>query len=447
MSGERDGAASVVHIGGVPNARQAEFFASRARFTAYGGARGGGKSWALRRKLVGLCLCYPGIRCLLVRRSLMELKSNHVLPMLKEYGALLRYAAGEAAFLFDNGSRIDCGYCDSERDVLRYQGQEYDVIAIDEATQLSEMQFMALRACMRGVGAYPRRMYLTCNPGGVGHAWVKRLFVDRRFRDGERAEDYCFIPARVWDNDALLLRDPDYVNSLRALPERLRAAWLDGRWDVFEGQFFSEFDEARHVVSAAGTDGGVCVFAAMDYGFDRLVVLLLSEDADGRVTVLDEYCESNLTLGEAARQVALFCGRCSRTVEYLVASPDLWNRRQDSGRSGVAIMQGAAVLPPMRRADDRRVPGWRSVREYLHGDGERPGLVITRRCHELISCMQSLLCDASVPEDAASSPHAVTHAPEALRYALMSRYGAQAVSETKTERPHFRFAGDRSVWD
>ena len=124
----------VIRIGGVPNERQAEFFASRARYTAYGGARGGGKSWALRRKLVGLCLCYPGIRCLLVRRTLSELKANHIAPILGEYGSILRFCAGENAFLLDNGSRIDCGYCDSERDALRYQGQEYDIIAIDEAT-------------------------------------------------------------------------------------------------------------------------------------------------------------------------------------------------------------------------------------------------------------------------------------------------------------------------
>ena len=73
----------VITVKGTPTKRQREFFASRARFTAYGGARGGGKSWALRRKLVAMCLRYPGIRCLLVRRSIAELKSNHVIPFLR----------------------------------------------------------------------------------------------------------------------------------------------------------------------------------------------------------------------------------------------------------------------------------------------------------------------------------------------------------------------------
>lgn len=435
----------VVHIKGKPNAKQALFFASRARYTAYGGARGGGKSWALRRKLIGLCLCYPGIRCLLVRRTLTELKANHISPILAEYGSIVEFRNNENAFLLDNGSRIDCGYCDSERDALRYQGQEYDVIAIDEATQLTESQFCALKAALRGVRDMPRRMYLTCNPGGVGHAWVKRLFIDRDYRPGERKEDYLFIPARVWDNDVLTQADPDYIRGLESLPERLRAAWLDGRWDVFEGQFFSEFKEADHVIDAGQRSEADSIrFAAMDYGFDRLAVLLLSENREGRLCVEGELCRSGLTLGEAARETARFLDEMGGRVEYIVASPDLWNRRQDSGRSGVVIMTEAASLPPLRRADDRRVAGWRLLREYLHGKDGVARLCIRRECRELIFCMQGLLHDEHRPEDAADEPHDLTHAPEALRYAVMSRHGA--VSEANETRKDFRFSV-RSVWD
>ena len=151
----------ILRVSGVPNSRQKAFFSSRARYTAYGGARGGGKSWALRRKLIALCLNYPGIRCLLVRRSYAELKSNHVRPIMQEYGDLIRYSESEKCLFFPNGSSIALGYCSSNRDVLRYQGQEYDIIAIDEATQLSEYQFSIFKACLRGVGDCPRRMYLT----------------------------------------------------------------------------------------------------------------------------------------------------------------------------------------------------------------------------------------------------------------------------------------------
>ena len=261
-------------ISGVPNERQKLFFASRARYTAYGGARGGGKSWALRRKLIGLCLCYPGIRCLLVRRSYAELKANHVRPLLEEYGSLLLYSEGDKLLTLPNGSSIALGYCASTRDVLRYQGQEYDIIAIDEATQLSEYQFSIFKACLRGTSVAPRRMYLTCNPGGIGHAWVKRLFVERKFREDEDPDDYLFISAQVYDNPVLLKADPDYVRQLESLPQKLRDAWLHGSWDVFEGQFFSEFDPDVHICSPEKVPDGLHYFVALDYGFDMLAAFV-----------------------------------------------------------------------------------------------------------------------------------------------------------------------------
>ena len=434
----------VVRIGGVPSPKQEEFFASRTKYTAYGGARGGGKSWALRRKLVALCLCHAGIHCLLLRRTLEELKSNHIYPMQKEYGALLQWQEKDRAFFFENGSRIDAGYCDCDRDVLRYQGQEYDIIAIDEATQLTEHQFTVFRACLRGVGDFPRRMYLTCNPGGVGHAWVKRLFIDREFRQGERAQDYVFISAKLQDNPVLMRADPEYAEQLKSLPPRLRDAWLHGRWDAFAGQFFPEFREERHVFTGAAPDGLHC-FAAMDYGFDRLAVLLLGRGADGRLWVLGERCVSNLTLREAAFEATALFREAPSRVEYVVASPDLWNRRQDSGLSGVAVMQTVPAMPPMRAADDRRVAGWRVVRQYLHGtDGESEArLKISHNCPELIRCMEALMCDEHRTEDAASQPHHLTHAPEALRYGVMSDAAYyQVAQEDKADA--FRMPGART---
>ena len=409
----------VITVKGAPTKRQKEFFASRARFTAYGGARGGGKSWALRRKLVAMCLRYDGLSCLLVRRTLPELKTNHVIPFLREYDGILSYSDSEKALLFPNGSRIALGYCAADKDALRYQGQEYDVIAIDEATQLSEFRFSIFKACLRGSNEFPRRMYLTCNPGGIGHSWVKRLFVDRDFREGENPDDYNFIPARVFDNPILIEADPEYVSSLESLPERLRDAWLYGRWDVFEGQFFPEFDAAIHVCTRREIPSRLSRFIALDYGFDRLAALLVGIDEQGNVWVIREHCESGLTLSEAAiRAAALAEGE---SAEYAVCSPDLWNRRQDSGLSGFEIMQGAKGMPPMRPADDRRIPGWRVLREYLSAKAGHPFIRISSECKELIECLPALLCDVRRNEDASDSPHKITHAPEALRYAVMSR--------------------------
>lgn len=425
----------VLHIRGVPNAKQKLFFASRARYTAYGGARGGGKSWALRRKLVALCLRYPGIRCLLVRRSYAELKANHVDPLLREYAGLMTYRETDKRLDLPNRSSIQLGYCSSNRDVLRYQGQEYDIIAIDEATQLNEYQFSIFKACLRGVGAVPRRMYLTCNPGGVGHAWVKRLFIDRAFRPDEDPDDYRFIPAQVYDNPVLTAADPDYVRQLESLPEKLRNAWLLGRWDVFEGQFLPEFRPEVHVAEPDAVPARLRYFAALDYGFDMLAALLLGVDGGGQVWVLREHCQSGLVLGAAAEAVAELCR--DFPVEYLTASPDLWNRRQDTGRSGFEIMQAVRGVPPMQPADNRRIPGWRILREYLQVGADGPRLHILRGCRVLCDSLPALLCDAARPEDASDEPHAVTHAPEALRYALMSRFAA--AREDDLPDRNFRF--------
>lgn len=426
-----------VHVSGVPNPKQEEFFASRAKYTAYGGARGGGKSWALRRKLVGMCLRYAGIRCLLLRRTLEELRANHLYPMLREYDAILTWNERSRAFLFDNGSRIDAGYCDCDRDVLRYQGQEYDIIAIDEATQLTEQQFTVFRACLRGVGDYPRRMYLTCNPGGVGHAWVKRLFIDREYRDGENPQDYCFIAAKLSDNPVLMAADPDYEAQLKSLPPRLRDAWLYGKWDTFAGQFFPEFREELHVFTTI-SHSCQAYFGAMDYGFDRLAALLLGRDQNGGLWVLGERCASGLTLREAATESMLLWQTAPGPVEYVVASPDLWNRRQDSGLSGVAVMQTVPGMPPMRMADDRRIAGWRTLRQYLHGDIGVPRLKISSSCVELIRCLETIQCDPNRPEDASNQPHALTHTPEALRYGVMSD-AANYLSAVHHESSPFHF--------
>ncbi len=436
-------ASSVCIGGGVPSERQREFLDSRARYTAYGGARGGGKSWALRRKLAAMCLRWPGLRAMLIRRSYGEVKGNHLDRFLDEYGALCRWSEGEKTLYFPRGSFIRFGYCDAEGDVRRYQGQEFDVIAIDEATQLSEEQFHALRACLRGTGDRPRRMYLTCNPGGVGHAWVKRLFVDREFRRGERGEDYAFIPARVYDNPALMAADPDYVRQLEALPDGLRAAWLEGSWEVFAGQFFPEFDPSLHVCGGAALPYRMRCFAAMDYGFDMLALLLLGVDEAGGLWVMRELCRPGLTLGEAGRAAVDFFGEDLWRVEYVVASPDLWNRRQDSGRSGAEILAGVAGMPPLREADDRRIPGWRALREYLRGEG--PGLRIAAGCEGLIRSLRALCFSETRVEDAADRPHDITHAPEALRYAVMSRPPRPVVRE----RVDFRFGGERrnAYWD
>ena len=127
-----------------PNEKQKQFFESNARYTAYGGARGGGKSWAMRMKLILLALNYDGIQILLLRRTMNELRENHLFPMLELLKGVAKYSGTEKEFRFENGSRIKLGYCESVNDVLLFQGQAYEVIGLEEATPFTEFQFLAI---------------------------------------------------------------------------------------------------------------------------------------------------------------------------------------------------------------------------------------------------------------------------------------------------------------
>ena len=191
---------------------QTEFFLSDAKYTCYGGARGGGKSWAMRTLFVLTALKYPNLNILLLRRTLPELRENHIIPMRSMLNGVAKYNATEKTFTFPNGSRIVAGYLANEGDILQYQGQEYGIIGMEEATHFTEEQMQLLIPCNRDTRSGHRpRMYFTCNPGGVGHAWVKRLFVDRQFEGNERPENYCFIRARVYDNAPLMEANPEYA--------------------------------------------------------------------------------------------------------------------------------------------------------------------------------------------------------------------------------------------
>ena len=425
-----------------PNPKQQMFFESTAKYTAYGGARGGGKSWAMRMKLILLALNYKGIQILLLRRTLTELRENHLLPMQKLLDGIARYSAGEKEFRFENGARIKLGYCDSESDVLQYQGQAYEVIGLEEATHFTEFQFLALSESNRASGCmserFAPRMYFTCNPGGVGHEWVKRRFIDRTYRGSEKPEDYLFIKSLVFDNKYIMQNNPEYVDTLKNLPESRRRAMLWGDWDAFEGAFFPEFDPEKHVAAAVEIPNGAIMFRALDYGLDMTACLWCFAGKNGDVTVYRELYESGLTLSEAAAKIVSATGK-GEGIRYTVASPDLWNRRQETGRSGFEIMT-ATGLKQMIKADDSRIAGWRVVREYLKGGGHAPGIKISRKCENLIRCLPLLRFDERVREDAAGTPHEITHAPEALRYALMSRIPKPPPAKTDRNGGIYRFA-------
>ena len=418
-----------------PTKKQREFFLSETKFTAYGGARGGGKSFALRYKLVLLCLRYPGIRVLLIRRSYPELRENHIRPLcaiLCGETPVAEYHERDKAFEFFCGSQLLLGYLSDHGDLLRYQGLQFDIIAIDEATQIDEEMFQVLSASLRGANSFPKRMYLTCNPGGIGHGWVKRLFIDKAYRQGENAEDYRFIPASIYDNDALMEQDPDYIKRLETLPDGLKDAWLYGRWDMFSGQFFSEFDERIHVIEPITLPRGAEYYCAMDYGLDMLAALFIAVTADGEAYVYDEIYESNLIVSRAAAKIR----EKLRDSTIVIAPCDLWNRNRDSGRSTADIFADGGVY--LTKITPERIGGWLALKEWLSDFHGKSMMKIFKNCKNLIRTLPLLLYDDKRPGDAATEPHEITHAPDALRYfASYCRCGANDHSSPMREKKKF----------
>ncbi len=411
---------SKIALSGYPQEKQLLFFDSRAKYTAYGGARGGGKSWALRRKLVLMCLNYNGISVLLLRRTFPELRENHIRPLLAELSGIAEYTESRKCFEFCNGSRIKLGYCDCEDDVNQYQGQEYDIIGIDEATHFSEYQFQTLKACLRGANGFPKRMYLTCNPGGVGHGWVKRLFIDRNFGKGEKSEDYLFVPASVYDNGVLLGENPEYLLQLESLPSELRRAWLYGDWNVFSGQFFAEFSTDIHVTAPFEIPDFWKRYCSIDYGLDMLCAVFTAVSPSGEAYVYDEVHIPGLIVSEAAKKIL----DKAENVCMFIAPSDLWSRQKDSGKSIAELFSDNGVY--LTRISTGRIEGWMCLREWLHPfddgkGGKRARLMIFESCKNVIRCLPLLLHDKGRPGDASTEPHAVTHAPDALRYFAVSR--------------------------
>ena len=258
-------------------------------------------------------------------------------------------------------------------------------------------------------------MYLTCNPGGVGHAWVKRLFIDRDFRGGERAEDYVFIPAKVTDNRVLMEKDPEYVRRLDNLPHGLREAWRDGNWDVFAGRYFTEWDREKHVVEAFRPPEWWRWYVTLDYGLDMLAALLIGVDDRGEAYVVGEVYEGRdlgeghdgLIVSEAAERVkALAAGHA---VTAYLAPPDLWSARQETGKSVADIFAEHGVY--LTKTSNERIAGWMAVKERLKDQTIR----FFPNCRNLIRALPLLQYDEKRVNDVANTPHELTHAPDALR--------------------------------
>jgi len=422
-----------------PFARQREFRDSPAKYRLFGGAAGPGKTKALLWEAIRQAWKFSGCDTLLLRRTYPELESSLLTYFRRDVPRALYKSYNEAKHLvtWTNGSTTRFGYCRNENDVYQYQGAEFLFIGIDELTHftLKQWQFLTSRNRCSVAGSVCGMAGAT-NPGNVGHAWVKALWVDHQPPPGfERtdlydARDYDFIRARLDDNP-IYANDAEYRRTLESLPEHLRRAFLDGDWNVFAGQYFDIFDYGRHTArpEELRLEAWWPRWISIDWGFqhpsavywhcavpgrpsfaipsearnfsssygqrDPSAAPLSQDDNPCRIVTYREFVQNGLSPRMLAQAIAERSGR--ERINEIFLSPDAFAHR--TSEASIAEQLGDVLvangLPRPAPADDDRIGGWQLMYQLL----ESNAWVITENCAKLIECIPQLVRDDRRQED------------------------------------------------
>ena len=442
-----------------PNEKQKLFLADHHKFVGYGGARGGGKSWAIRTKAKLLAFRYPGIKLCIVRKTYPELTANHIKPLRAELPKeVYRYNDSKKELRFNNGSEILFRYLATDSDLDRFQGTEFDVLFLDEATQFTEEQYKQLIACVRGVNEFPKRVYVTCNPGGVGHQWVKRLFVDRVFQPNEDPGEYSFVQAGVRDNKVLMQLQPDYIKQLEALPPKIREAWLNGSWDVYQGQFFEDFYDfpdhyqdrvGTHVIEPFEIPDSWKIYRSFDWGYNHPFSCgWWAVDHDNVCYRILEFYGWNGNPNEGLKwappKVFAEIHRIETEHRWLkgkhiigIADPAIWDAEFGESIADVAAKNQVFFQP----GDHKRIPGWMQIHYRLALDeNQLPMMYVFRNCKAFIRTIPLLQYDDHKPEDLDTEGE--DHVADEVRYFCMARPISPRMSappDTWSQTPEHQF--------
>ena len=444
-----------------PFPRQQEFHNSPAKYRLFGGAAGPGKTKALLWEAIFQANLWPGVDTLLLRRTYAELESSLLAYFRRDVPRdfYRSYNESKRVITWKNGSTTRFGYCRNENDVYRYQGAEFLFIGIDELTHftLKQWQFLTSRNRCPAPGTFSCMAGAT-NPGNIGHAWVKALWVDKVPPAGfERADlydprDYDFIRARLDDNP-IYADDADYRRKLETLPEYLSRALLEGDWNVFAGQYFDVFDYGRHTARAEEIrlEPWWPRWISIDWGFQHNSAVYwhcavpgtnvsgdpcpVSRERTGqqcfggaegafhgsritgrgpRIITYREFVQSGLSPRMLGQAIAERSGR--ERISEIFLSPDAFAHR--TAEAAVSEQLGdilvANGLPRPSLADDDRVGGWQWMYQLLQTDS----WVITDNCSELIDCLPNLVHAEGRKEDVRKVDR--DDPADAARYGLVS---------------------------
>lgn len=417
-----------------------------------GGARGPGKSHAIfAQTALDDCQRQPNLKALFIRKTAITAKESFNDLIDRVLKNKVTYEISNNVISFPNGSRMLLGGFHNEDDIDKYVGVEYDIIVIEELNQLTEDKYEKLRGSLRTSKPNWRpRIYVSFNPGGIGHAFVKERFVlPHRLRDETTT---AFIPSTFKDNPSL---NVEYIDYLENLTGDLGRAWREGDFDLFAGQFFREFKETVHVCHPFQIPSDWKKFFAFDYGLNHPLSLgWYATSPDSVVYRYRELHGPGMSYTQAAEEFVAMTPEDEK-LDYGVCDPAIWSKQGGSDD----LLSGAEIFskrvreltgrdPRLIKADNNRIVGWGVVREYLrpymvkeNGEDQiRANLQIFSTCRQMIRTLPDMIHDDRIVEDMKKVDN--DDCADELRYALMSRPRAAYTSKDR-ENAIFREAMKR----
>lgn len=401
----------------------------------FGGAKGGGKSKGLQLLMLLRRFQYPKSTGAIFRKTYPELEANHIRPLFQAFPELRQYYQESKKLLtLPNGSELQFCHCKNEADIALYQGREFHDLAIDEAGQWTEAMFRTLLGSNRSSREDIKpRCILTGNPGGIGHGWLKRIFIEKRFNERERSTDYAFIQALVDDNAALMDNDPDYVRRLESEPnEALRKAYRLGDWNIFAGQFFQEISKEIHFINTFTIPPHWNRFGAYDYGFNHPAAFgWFANDEDGNTYLYRELIQANVRVDLFAKEINRY--EDTALLYPISAGHDCWTQKsvlRDDALPPTIAEQFLLHSISLKKAVTDRIQGAAQVRDYLAWQkrpNSKPRFYIFNTCPVSFDALSRMIHDPDRVEDVlkidASEGDAMSgdDAYDMIRYGLMSR--------------------------